>query len=289
MQATVLARGAGRTEGPTITSSGDILFVSMSVGGVYRATGATPALVCDMGGFPNGLTEGPAGTLYVTQAGSRKRPPHWPRSELDVTGGIQVIGADGTWRWLTQDPISPNDLCFGPDGLLYVTDPTRRAARDDGRIWRCDVSTGAAELLVSVPWYPNGIGFSARDEFLHVASTGDGRIVRFPLGPTGLGTPETVIQMDGHPDGLAFDANGDLLVACVGSDAIQVWSAAGKLLDLYRPGGGHTYTNVALGRDGLLVLTTGSLEPDDVSVVGASRWSSDGLPLHPFRTATARD
>jgi gluconolactonase len=220
----------------------------------------------------------------VAQNGGIWPARRWPF----VTGGVQVVRPGGKVDWLTQDPISPNDLCFGPDGFLYVTDPTRNARRDDGRLWRCDPVTGEAELLASVAWYPNGIGFDREDDALYVASSGDKTIRRFPLTPSGLGPPETVIQMRaGHPDGFAFDAENNIVIAAVGdleakaAGSIQTWRLDGEMVDELHPSSSQFLTNVALGADARLVITDSSAG----SVLTIENWPHGGLPLHPFRTS----
>src|SRR5262249_18067242 len=136
---------------------------------------------------------------------------------------------------------SPNDLCFGPDGLLYLTDPTYPASKSDGRLWRVDVESKAAELLLSVPWFTNGIGFGFEDDVIYVADTGGARIVGFPLTAEGLGKPETAIQLEhGRPDGFAFDVEQNFVIAALPRAGdlgdVQVWSPDGKLLQCLRPG-----------------------------------------------------
>src|SRR5579859_6728776 len=193
----IIARDLGFAEGPVISQTGQYFVTSIDRGCIYHISGDAAAVWAVSGGGPNGATEGPPDafgpTLYISQNGGTRPAHRWP----SVTGGVQIARAGGRIDWLTRDPVSPNDLCFGPDGLLYVTDPTRgRPDRDDGRIWRCDPQTGEAELLVSVPWYPNGIGFGLEDDAVYVASTGEQRIWRFPLTGSGLGKPEVFIQQD---------------------------------------------------------------------------------------------
>ena len=64
--------------------------------------------------------------------------------------------------------------CFGPDGLLYFTDPHNW--EDDlatklrtGRVCRTTLD-GAVELLCEVPRFPNGIAFGP-DDRLYVAQS----------------------------------------------------------------------------------------------------------------------
>jgi len=279
----VLASGVGFAEGPVISPSGEILVTSIDHGCVYRITDSGPEIFADLGGGANGATLGADGTLYVAQNGGRWRllGPKWGPDKI---GGVQAVHPDGTFEWVTQEPIAPNDICFGPDGHLYVTDPTRSPRGDDGRIWRIDPHSGEAELLLSVSWFPNGIGFGP-DDTLYVASTLDSRIVRFTFDGEMLVDPQTVIQMEyGRPDGFAFDIEGNLLIGANSTrddepGDIQVWSSAGELLDVLRPGSGSKYTNVALSPDRVLVITASSLG----QVLSVEEWPTAGLPLHPFR------
>jgi gluconolactonase len=285
--------GAGFTEGPVITQDGQLICTSIDHGCLYLLGPDGPRLRALTGGGPNGATEGPGGVIYVAQNGGRRPARRWPY----VAGGVQAAGPGGRVDWVTTDPVSPNDLCFGPDGLLYLTDPTRRPARDDGRIWRCDPLSGETELLASVPFYPNGIGFGPEDDALYVASTGQSAIVRFPLGGGGLGSgrlgrPEPFAVMNyGMPDGFAFTQDGNLVVAAVGPAAvgpagpgeIQTYDRSGHLVDAFRPSTSGKLTNVALSGDAVLIVT----DAEAGTVLAISGWPERGLALHPFRDRPA--
>jgi gluconolactonase len=193
-----------------------------------------------------------------------------------------VIDRDGTIQLMGLGMRSPNDLCFGPDGFLYATDPTRKPERDDGRIWRCNVETFECEQIFSCDWYPNGIGFSREDDYLYVADSRHDRIVRMPLGDYRAERVETVIQLDhGKPDGFAFDLQGDLVIACPdfgpsGGD-VQVYRQF-KLVKIVKPGQSKLYTNLAISADCRIYLCdadSGQVLMDD--------WPCAGLALHPFR------
>jgi gluconolactonase len=280
----VVASGLGFTEGPVFRQAGDIVVVSIERGHVYALDGEGGArLEAVPGGGPNGLVEAADGTLYVAQCGGRPSMFRRPVSP----GGIQAIRPDGGIDWITQDPIAPNDLCFGPDGMLYVTDPTRgRSSHDDGRLWRVDVEARYAELLVSVPWHPNGIAFSREDDALYVASTYESRIVRYPLLPDGrLGARETVVQMTrGMPDGFAIDADGNFVIGAIDHTGlpgtVQVWDADGAFVDLVEPGAHAITTNVALSADRRLIVTESDMAAGAVLMAD---WPTAALPLHPFR------
>jgi gluconolactonase len=284
-----IATGVGRTEGPVIRADGEVIYVSMDQGKLYSTKGDKTSVFSDVGHQPNGATEALDGTIYVAQAGGQHFGPNAGK------GGIQAVARDGKWRWVTQDPVAPNDLCFGPDGFLYFTDPTRnRPTRDDGRLWRCDVKTGEAELLCSLSWSPNGIGFGLEDDALYVARAIEkpgalqSAIARFPLNNGKLGKEELYIQFapTHRPDGFLFDIEGNLVSGCNSNNKenddpgqIQTYDRNGKLADTFVPGKGKSYTNVALAADKVLYITATSED----CVMAVDGWPKAGLPLHPFR------
>jgi gluconolactonase len=267
-----------------ITESGDVIVTSIDHGVLYAISpGHGPTVLAETGGAPNGAALDADGTVYLAQNGGK--PPAKP--DPGSTGGIQAVGSDGEVTWITQDLVSPNDLCFAPDGSLFVTDPTRRQTRDDGRLWRYRREGGThAELLRSVDWYPNGIGFGMRDDLLYVADTGNQRIRMFELGAdfTLKSQVDEIRMVYGHPDGFAFDSEANLLVCALSLDGgqgeIQVYDSNGSLSERIQPGPASKYTNIAIAADtGLLIVT----ESDGGRVLACSDWPTNGLTLHPLR------
>ena len=277
----VLASGLGFLEGPVVRQDGSILVVSIDRGILYEIAppGSVAELAVADAGL-NGATEGEGGVIYLAHFYGAPPAP----ADVKSTGGLLGWTPETGIAWVSRDPISPNDLCVGPDGLVYLTDPTRRQ-RADGRLWRCDPATGGAQLLVSVDWYPNGIGFGVDRDVLFVASSFAQQIVRFPVDESGLGKGEVVIQLtEGVPDGFAFDVEGNLIIAAPSmehgkSGTVQTWSVRGELLDVFRPGGSRLFTNVALSMDGVLYIT----DADEGALLRVDDWPARGLGLHPFR------
>ena len=276
----VLASGVGFTEGPVIRPDGEIVFVSIDQGRLYRLSGGNLEVLAELGGGPNGATEALDGTIYIAQNGGKYGQVKRPSS---VTGGVQAVSRNGEVRWISKDPIAPNDLCFGPDGLLYLTDPTRRPARDDGRLFRCNVETGETELLLTVPWFPNGIGFGI-DDALYVARSGECTIVRYEITGGRLGKEETFTKMPfGRSDGFLFDVEGNLVTTAISTtDApgqIQTYDRNGKLIDTFIPGPNRLYTNVAVGPDRVLIIS----DSGGGNLLAVDDWPKAGLELYPFR------
>jgi gluconolactonase len=279
-----IAADVGFAEGPVFASDGSIWFVAISDGALCRVDGGKLEILRGVGGGPNGLAEGLGGDMFVAQSGSAAPKSIVRGAPPDRTPGVEVVRRDGEVVRSFEGMTSPNDLAFGPDGLLYVTDPTRVPARDDGRLWRMDTSSGEIEQLAAVGWYPNGLAFTTEVDALYVADTKGARVMRFPLDSSGLGAPEVVIEMShGIPDGLAVDAADNIIVAAVGNESqlgqVQTWSTSGELLHVFDSGLGRFATNVALSLDRRLVIT----DSTNHRVLCVHDWPVAGIELHPFR------
>src|SRR3954463_10187572 len=109
----------GFVEGPVTSQGGSVLVTSIDRGVLYRISQGSVAEFARTGGGPNGLVEGPRGEFYVSQNGGA-----WPaRNTLKAEPGVQAVSPEGEVTMLARGLKSPNDLAFGPDGYLYVTDP----------------------------------------------------------------------------------------------------------------------------------------------------------------------
>jgi gluconolactonase len=217
MHIDVLAEGLGFTEGPVWLDDHRIALTSISHGCVYivdTSGGATERI--DTGGGPNGLARGLDGTLYVAQNGGvfGASGPAEP--------GVQVI-INGRVDYLVRGLGAPNDLTFGPDGRLRVTD--NRGQIDHmtpgdglpGRVWAVDVDTGATELIVeSGPVFINGLGFTRDGRTLLVTATLIAELLAYQMAPAGAVTwvePLVLHTFDnGWPDGMASSAHGESLL-----------------------------------------------------------------------------
>lgn len=277
----VRASGLGFIEGPVV-SEDRVTIVSLDNGHIYQIQDSQVDLLSAVGGAPNGAALDAAGNLYIAQNGG-----HAPgRIRRSQPGGLQLVRPDGSAQWLTLDPVFPTDLCFGPDGWVYLTDATRTPRYNDGRVWRYDPRSGQSELLWSVPWFPNGIAFGP-DNKIYIASTGEGVIYVCDWKDGEVSFPEQFCRLrDGLPDGLAFDAAGNLLVAAVGtatsSGSIQIIDDVGSVQHVIHPGDSKHLTNLALRVDAPGLFVTDATRGD---LLFSADYPMPGLALYPFRQA----
>jgi gluconolactonase len=188
----------------------------------------------------------------------------------------------------------PNDLCFGPDGKLYLTDsgfitddlapggvmrPDWKTLKMDGRLYRIDPESLAIEMLDDDLYLANGLGFGP-DGDLYVAETVGGRIYRYAWQNGRLGKRQEFgnVLIDGNtddlrgPDGFAFDVNGKLYVATYGQGEVTVLGRDGSVLQRISIPGKQP-TNVCFGPSGEKAIYVteyemGTVERYDVEAEG---------------------
>jgi gluconolactonase len=267
-KAEVLARGLSFPEGPVYVGPGEVVFTEISAGQLRRWRDGSLQVVARTGGGPNGATVGADGSLYVANNGGlHPGPGGIARADDGVTGRIQRVLPAGEVRDVTvalpgAAPHRPNDLCFGPDGKLYFTDPHNWedfANLKPGRVNRTDLS-GRVETLASVERFPNGIGFGA-DGRLYVAESISRRIWVYDWSPAGLGPAGLFCELSrGMPDGFCFDRAGSLIVCGAMEDSICVLDPEGALRERFdAPSGAHP-TNCCIGGGRLWVTYSGTGE-----------------------------
>ena len=280
---TVLATGLQFPEGPVWLGRERIAFTEIRGQRVSLFEHGRVRLVAITGGGANGATLGPDGALYVTNNGGLTLGHEGPWMAPDpISGRIQRVTLDGDVRDVAVDlpgkpPNRPNDLCFGPDGLLYYTDPHNwedLATIGVGRVGRTTLA-GAVELVAEIPSFPNGIGFGA-DDRLYVAQSMTQQILVMDAAPGATPTTHCTLPR-GFPDGFCFDTAGLLYAAGSLGDVVVVFAPDGRVREVIEMGAGTEPTNCCLG-DGRLYVTlsgTGELVAIEMPV--------EPLPLYPAR------
>jgi gluconolactonase len=224
-------------------------------GQVYRldADGRSLVEVASTGGFCLGMAfDATAEHLYVCDL------KHAAVFRLETgTGRIERF-ADGRPNGAMRIPNFP---AFGPDGALYVSDSHEFADPGPG-VWRIDPE-GRCDLWYDRPVvFANGLAFDAPGAFLYAAETFGEKVLRIPVLDDGTaGEREDVASMPGWlPDGLAFDAPGNLYVGCYEPSQVLRIDPSGRVDVLYRDVTAHTLahpTNVAFRGTTLLTANLG--------------------------------
>jgi gluconolactonase len=280
IDAQIVAEGLGFPEGPLLLPDGRLAFVEMYRGRVSVLEDGVVRELAYLGGSPNGLALGTDGRIYVARpegrVGEWMSPDPQPPAIVavdPVDGSVETVAVEAGGEKLR----APNDLCFGPDGALYFTDPCRPDPDADISGWICRVDADGCEIVHALGnVFPNGIGFDLRGGLVW-AETWTHRLV----GPSG-----TVAQLadDAYPDGFAFTTDGRCVVATVSTGALDLvdWSSGSATVDRIRWADGVTPVNVAF--DGSTIWVT-DVTPDwaDPTTLGGRLWrlTSDlrGAPL----------
>ncbi|MGH3145015.1 MAG: SMP-30/gluconolactonase/LRE family protein [Rubrobacter sp.] len=288
----IFAENLSVPEGPVVLPNGSWLVVEMGPdrgcvtrlredGGIERVITRT--------GRPNGLAVDAYGAIWVAES----QEPSLIRLSMSGEAEVILTGCDG------EPFLFPNDLCFGPDGALYMTDsgvrfedwaPEGRVRADyarapiDGRVYKMDPETRAIEKLDAGIRFANGVAFGPDDD-LYVNETISGMVYRYPweAGET-LGDREefgTVTYQESGafpigPDGMAYGADGNLYVTVYGQGDVTVLSPDGAVVERIETAG-RLPTNVAFGPSGerKIYVTETDLGQVEVFEVG-----TEGLRLY---------
>ncbi|HEB31984.1 MAG TPA: SMP-30/gluconolactonase/LRE family protein [Spirochaetes bacterium] len=292
----IFAKGFSGPEGPVVLDDGSILIVEFASdkGCVTHISsdGKTSNIIAKTGS-PNGLAVDKNGVIWVAES----KEPSLLKMTMDGKYEIFLTGCNG------ESFMLPNDLAFGPDGALYLTDSGFRPedfyvdgkARDDyqnipydGRVYRINTETKDIVKLDSGILLTNGIAFGPDDD-LYVNETNTGMVYRYRVEKDKSGVLSVIGKREDFgnvlapgdygrhgPDGMKFGADGNLYVAVWGQGDVTVLGQDGNVVKRIKTGGMQP-TNLAFGlaREKKLYVTEmefGTVEVYDIAI--------EGLPLH---------
>ncbi len=291
----MFATGLGVPEGPVLMPDGSWLVVEMAPDrGCVTRVGSDGQIqeVLAQTGRPNGLAVDAEANIWIAES----KEPALLRLSPDGTVETYLTECDG-------DPfLFPNDLAFGPDGALFMTDsgilfeefapggsvrPDWRDVPVDGRVYRIDVGDNSITQIDEGIRFTNGVAIGV-DGMLYSNETLTGMVFRYSLDGERVGAREpfgnVLAPTDDEdirgPDGMKFAENGDLYVTVVGQGDVTVLDTAGEVRRRIPTEGGFP-TNVAFGPPGSQKIYVtedeiGTMEVFDVGIDGALLY--DGTP-----------
>lgn len=289
----IFAANLSEPEAPVLLPDGSWLVVEMGAGKGsithISADGKTRRIIAKTG-RPNGLAVDQHGIIWVAES---MNPP----SLLKITMDRDVEIFSKEYRGTPF--LFPNDLAFGPDGALYMTDSgvglndLLRAGKlrseymdikTDGSVFRIDPNTKKIEKIDSELKFANGIAFGP-DNTLYIGEMFTGKVYRYRWADGKVKREREFFGsvFDGErpkvlngPDGMKFGKDGNLYVAVYGQGVVTVLGSDGSILR-HIPTQGSKPTNVAFGATGEKKIY---VTEDETGVLQAIDVETTGLPLY---------
>jgi gluconolactonase len=211
-------------EGLAIDGDGNV-WCGGEEGEIYRiaADGSRIELMASTGGFTLGLAFDRRGRLYTCDL------KHAAVFRFDPASGSLDRFATGDGGARLRVPNVP--VVDVQRNCLYVSDSYHFQEAGPG-VWRFDLDSGGGGLWYDRPLrFANGMALSADRHSLYVAETFARRVVRIPIGADGAAGDARVFVGDipALPDGVAFDAEGRLYIACYEPSRIYRAEQDGRL------------------------------------------------------------
>jgi gluconolactonase len=206
------AAGLDHPEGVAVGRDGTV-YAGGEAGQVYRISpdGKKVETVASTGGFCLGITLDQKEDIYVCDCGKRAL------FKVSQSGEVKVFADSAGDRKF----VNPNFSVFDSRGYLYFSD-SGEWKKANGVVYRVD-QLGNVSLFSAGPFhFANGLALDADERYLYIVESNLDRVVRAEIRTEGTaGPPEVFAEgLFTVPDGLAFDALGNLYVTTYGSSCI---------------------------------------------------------------------
>jgi sugar lactone lactonase YvrE/enterochelin esterase-like enzyme len=268
----LVANGYTFTEGPAASASGEVFFNDIPASKTYKIDlDGKVSLFLGETGKANGQSFGPDGRLYsvATAAGEVR--------SYDNAGQAKVIASG----------IRGNDLVVGPNGGLYVTEPSTDA-REPSKVWY--IGAGGEKRIVDTGLkFANGVTVSPDQSLLYVAESRSHWVYSYQVQADGslahkqryyhLHSPDSAD--DAGADGMRVDRDGRLYVAT--RMGIQVCDQAGRV-NCIIPTPNRRIANLCFGGadfDTLFATCGDAVFKRKVKVKGANAFQAPIKPVPP--------
>lgn len=289
MASGIFASNVGAPEGPVALPGGAMYVTEMSsdtLNVTHLDAKGERRVVRNTQGRPNGLAVDGGGLIWIAEAGLRALLCIDP----DGREVKRLEGDDTHGRFYF-----PNDLAFGPDGHLYMTD-SGMAMTDfldgqdfaegfmdfawDGRVYDIEPRTMKIVRIIDRGIrFTNGIAFGP-DDALYANASFTGEVYRYDVfggGPPRRELFGNVLQPDDRPgfkgpDGMKFGTDGRCYCTVYGQQNVTVLDAAGRVAERLALDGACP-TNLCFAQEQRRILVTevskGQVEWLDVPCEGA--------------------
>jgi len=204
--------GLDHPEGVAVGRDGT-LYAGGEAGQVYRISsdGKKVETLANTGGFCLGLTLDQKENIYVCDLGRRAL------MKVSQQGSVTVVAEAVGDRKFT----CPNFSVFDSRDNLYFSDSGQW--KQANGVVCCMRANGRVEVFAEGPFhFANGLALDAAEQYLYVVESNLDRVVRIEIKSDG-GAGASEVYAEGLarvPDGMAFDANGNLYVTTYASNCI---------------------------------------------------------------------